>query len=76
MPKPTQRQLDDEEDLAYALDLIDAIESTRVQRDAFVQQDNLEKACEAEALRNSYITRLSVILKRPRRVLTWANPAY
>jgi hypothetical protein len=52
----------DESQLAYALDLYDAIEEARVLRNAEVQKGNEHTVLAIEEVRNRHITKLSALM--------------
>lgn len=54
--------LTDESQLAYALDLYDAIEEARVLRNAEVQKGNERAVLVIEEVRNRHITKLSELM--------------
>jgi len=61
-------RIHDEPDLAYALDLYDAIEEARVLRQAEVQRGRIHAAHAIEEVRNRYITKLSELMSSCRLV--------
>jgi len=58
------RQLPDEPDLAYGLDLFDMIESTRKSRNAFLAAGKVAEFKHSESLRNKFIDLLSALIER------------
>jgi hypothetical protein len=62
-----QQRLFDESNLAYLMDLHDAIEATKVKRDACGVLEDYEGVLRYEALRNEHITDLHNLLTSMKR---------